>query len=71
LICWFALFTLPILIAITEAAQKFLFGIEAVFRIHIWIRIGSGFNQVSGSGSGFRRAKMTHKNRKKLRNFMF
>jgi hypothetical protein len=25
----------------------------------------------SKSGSGFRRAKITHKNRKKLRNFMF
>jgi hypothetical protein len=41
------------------------------------IRIGSGFNQVNGSGfnqvngSGSRRAKMTHKNRKKLGNFMF
>jgi hypothetical protein len=33
------------------------------------IRIGSGFNQVSGSES--RRAKMTHKSRKKLRQFMF
>jgi hypothetical protein len=32
--------------------------------ILIRIRIGSGFNQVSGSGSGFRRAKMTNKNRK-------
>jgi hypothetical protein len=34
---------------------------------------GFGFNQVSGSGSGSgsRRAKMTHKNRKKVRNFMF
>jgi hypothetical protein len=31
-----------------------------MFRIRI--RIGYGFNQVSGSGS--RRAKMTHKNRK-------
>ena len=30
---------------------------------------GSGFNQVSGSGS--RRAKMTHKSRKKSRHFMF
>ncbi len=30
---------------------------------------GSGFNQVGGSG--YRRAKLTHKNRKKLRNFMF
>jgi hypothetical protein len=34
----------------------------------IWIRIGSVFNQVSGSGS--RRAKMTHKKRKKTSNFM-
>ncbi len=39
--------------------------------------IGSGFNWVSvsgfvfGTGSGFRRTKMTHKNRKKLRNFMY
>ncbi len=40
----------------------------SVFRIRI--RIGSGFNQVSESGSGYRRAKMTHKNRKKVRNFM-
>ncbi len=40
-----------------------------VFRIRI--RIGSGFNQVTGSGSGSRRAKMTHKSRKKFRNFMF
>ncbi len=30
---------------------------------------GSGLNRVSGSGS--RRAKMTHKSRKKLKNFMF
>jgi hypothetical protein len=44
----------------------------------IQIRNGSGLNQVSGSlsgfgfgiGSGFRRAKMTHRSRK-LRNFMF
>jgi hypothetical protein len=34
-----------------------------------WIRIGSGFHQVSWSGS--RRPKMTHRNKKKLRNFMF
>jgi hypothetical protein len=27
---------------------------------------GSGFNRVSGSGSGSRRAKMTHKIRKKI-----
>jgi hypothetical protein len=31
---------------------------------------GSGFNQVSGFGSGSSRTKMTPK-RKKLRNFMF
>ncbi len=34
--------------------------LQPVFRIRI--RIGSGFNQVSGSGYGSRRAKMTHKN---------
>jgi hypothetical protein len=33
------------------------------------IRIGSGFNLVSGSGS--RRAKMTHKRRKNFSKFMF
>jgi hypothetical protein len=33
-------------------------------RIRIRIRIGSGFNRVSGSG--FRRAKMTHKSRLKF-----
>ncbi len=38
-----------------------------VFRI----RIGSGFNQVSGSVSGSRREKMTHKNIKILGNFIF
>jgi hypothetical protein len=40
-----------------------------VFRI----RIGSRFNQVSGSGTGSRRAKMTHdhEDRIKLRKFMF
>jgi hypothetical protein len=32
--------------------------------LQIRIRIGSGFNRVSGSGS--RRAKMTHKSRKKF-----
>jgi hypothetical protein len=32
---------------------------------------GSGFNQVSGSGSGSRRAKMAHTNRKKVRNSCF
>jgi hypothetical protein len=36
---------------------------QAVFWIQF--RIGSGFSQVSGSGSEFRRAKMTQKNRKK------
>jgi hypothetical protein len=35
------------------------------------IRVGSGFNQVSTSGSGSRREKITHKKWKKLRNFMF
>ncbi len=30
------------------------------------IRIGSGFNRVSGSGSGSRRPKMTHKSTKKF-----
>jgi hypothetical protein len=34
-------------------------------------RIRTGFNEVPGSGSGSRRAKMTHKNRKKLINFIF
>ncbi len=29
------------------------------------IRIGSGFNRVSGSGSGSKRAKMTHKSSEK------
>jgi hypothetical protein len=37
--------------------------------LRIRIQIESGFNRVSGSGS--RRAKMTPKSRKKLRNFMF
>ncbi len=32
--------------------------------LRVRIRIGSGFNQVSGSVSGSRRAKMTHRNRK-------
>jgi hypothetical protein len=35
-----------------------------VFRIRILI--GSEFNQVGGSGSGSRRAKVTHKNRNKF-----
>ncbi len=34
-----------------------------------WIRIGSGFNGVPGSGS--MRAKLAHKHRKKLKNFIF
>jgi hypothetical protein len=34
-----------------------------------WIRIGSGFNKVSGSGSGFRRAKMTPKNWRRGKKF--
>jgi hypothetical protein len=34
------------------------------------IRIISGFNRVSGSGFGSRRAKMAYKSRKKLINFM-
>ncbi len=34
------------------------------------MRIGSGFNEVSGSGSGSIRANMTHRIRKKLRNFL-
>ncbi len=40
-----------------------------VLWIWIRIRIGSRFNGVPGSGS--RRAKMTHKHRKKLINFIF
>jgi hypothetical protein len=43
-------------------------GTRVVAGFRIRIRIGSGFNQVSGSGS--RRAKRT-KSRKKLRNLMF
>ncbi len=39
----------------------------AVFRI----RMGSGFNKVSGSGSGSRRAKITPESRRRLRNIMF
>jgi hypothetical protein len=40
-----------------------------IYNQYFWIRIGigSGFNPVSGS----RRAKMTHKRRKKSRNFKF
>jgi hypothetical protein len=34
-------------------------------------RIGSGFNRVSGSGSGSRRAKMTHNSRNFCLKFMF
>jgi hypothetical protein len=37
-----------------------------------WIRIQSGqWIRIRKSGSGSRRAKMTHKSRKKLKNFMF
>ncbi len=45
--------------------------------LRIRLLIGSGFSRVSGSGSGSYsesgsgRAKMTHKSRKKLRNFMY
>ncbi len=35
------------------------------------IRIGSGFNRFSGSGSGSRRAKITHISRKNILKFMF
>ncbi len=35
----------------------------------LWIRIRSGFNRVSGSGSRSRRAKMTHKSSKKITKF--
>jgi hypothetical protein len=47
------------------------------FRIRIRIRIGSGFNQVIGSGSVFgiririQEGKNDLKNLKKFRNFMF
>jgi hypothetical protein len=37
----------------------------------LWIRIGSVFNRVPRSGSGSGRAKITHKNKKKLINFSF
>jgi hypothetical protein len=60
--------------AITSIAVR-LFG-GKIYRKHLslppdpdWIRIRSGFNHFSGSGS--RSAKMAHKNRKKLRSFMF
>jgi hypothetical protein len=49
----------------SQQSEAGRFGLVSGFRI----RIGSGFDQVSGSGS--RRAKMTHKSRQKLRNFMF
>ncbi len=39
--------------------------------IRIRIRIWSVFNQVSGTRSGSRRAKMTHKSIKKIKNLMF
>jgi hypothetical protein len=35
--------------------------LKAMFWIRIRIRIGSEFNRIAGSGSGTRRAKMTHK----------
>ncbi len=34
--------------------------------LRIQIRIGTGFNQLSGSGYGSRRATMTHKSRKNV-----
>jgi hypothetical protein len=40
----------------------------------IWIRIGNANPDPDwecGSGSGLKKAKMTHKHRKKIRNFMF
>ncbi len=51
------------------ACRLFFVFYAAVF----WIRIRIGFNQVSGSGSGPRRAKLTHKQmgKEKSRNFMF
>ncbi len=39
--------------------------------IRIRIRIGSGSNGVPGSGYGSRRAKITHKNRKKVNKFHY
>jgi hypothetical protein len=51
--------------------EAILTGFHAVFRI----RIGSGFNQISGSGSEFGiripEGKNDPQNRKKLKNFMF
>jgi hypothetical protein len=49
---------------------------DSIFLLKILAKgqcFGSGFNQVSGSvsGSGSSRAKMTHRNRKKLINFIF
>jgi hypothetical protein len=43
----------------------------AVVHLVFRIRIGSRFNPVSGSASGSRRAKMTYKNRKKIKNVIF
>jgi hypothetical protein len=48
-----------------------LFGYQIYQCFGSRIQIGSGFNQVSGSVSGSRSAQMTHKNRKKIRNFVF
>jgi hypothetical protein len=41
----------------------------ALYKAGLRIRIGSGFNRVSGSGS--RRAKMTHTKVEKILKFMF
>jgi hypothetical protein len=42
-----------------------------ILQVALRIRIESRFNRVSGSGSGSRSVKMTHKNRTKLRNLKF
>jgi hypothetical protein len=39
----------------------------ALYKAGLRIRIGSGFNRVSGFGPGSRRAKMTHKSRKNFK----
>jgi hypothetical protein len=57
-----------------KQADKFILRFSAIplnlifedWKAGLWIRIGSGFNRVCGSGSGYRRAKMTHKSRKKF-----
>jgi hypothetical protein len=54
----------------SQQSEEGRFGLVSGFRI----RIGSGFDQVSGSGSVFgiqiqiQEAKMTHKSRQKCRN---